>query len=417
MEPQGEAETRRQAFVLLAQAEGVGRGAVRAARAEEAAALAEREALVGFFVRGEGAPAPDALLLRACTKRNLPMVRAALAEGAAVDWADGDAWNGLIFAAGADHEDGVRALLEAGAAPNARDHKGRTALHAAASAPVARLLLQAGADMSLCDGDGMAALEVHAGKKVSAVADQLRDWPLMHSGAPEAAPAQGNSAVRATPGDAKAGGSKRKLLPEARVKTWGQAYLLVEQAVGVNPTEVEEACARKEAALVESDLIAGFFLDLKSQGHMQRLLRDASRDGNLAVVRRVLVADAFDPRNIIHPVRADVNDRGLTSGESALMLAAAQGDKDVVRALLEAGAAPNATSHNSGCAALHLAFSAPIARLLLEAGADAGLRSDAGETALDFHERWAAKHLFKKHKRRSVAVARAIREWQQQQQP
>ena len=135
-----------------------------------------------------------------------------------------------------------------------------------------------------------------------------------------------------------------------------------------------------------------------------KLLCEASLEGNVAVVHRALAEGA------------DV-DAAFAQGRTALILAALWGHEGVVRTLLEAGAAPNATSHNSGCAALHLAFSAPIARLLLEAGADAGLRSDAGETALEFHERWAAKHLFKKHKRRSVAVARAIREWQQQQQP
>ena len=191
-----------------------------------------------------------------------------------------------------------------------------------------------------------------------------------------------------------------------------QALLLASQLLGVNWALVEQvgeerdaALAREEAVRKERDAALAYLVRGKNEDGLEIMLRVASKDGEVAVVRRVLAAEDAD---------VDAVDEHECT---ALMYATSYNREEVVRTLLEAGAAPNATSHNSGCAALHLAFSAPIARLLLEAGADAGLRSDAGETALEFHERWAAKHLFKKHKRRSVAVVRAIREWQQQQQP
>ena len=99
------------------------------------------------------------------------------------------------------------------------------------------------------------------------------------------------------------------------------------------------------------------------------------------------------------------------------MLAADCDDcEEVVRVLLEAGAAPN-NRDNLGRTALHGTTSVPIARLLLEAGADTSLRDNLGRTALDVcEERAASPSVSAMFRARPAAIARLIREWPKPQQ-
>ena len=102
------------------------------------------------------------------------------------------------------------------------------------------------------------------------------------------------------------------------------------------------------------------------------------------------------------------------------MLAADCDDcEEVVRVLLEAGAAPNKRDQ-LGRTALHEATtSVPIARLLLEAGADPSLRDNGGRTALDVCEYCAADEDnddTPQFREKNAAVARLLREWPLPQQ-
>ena len=94
------------------------------------------------------------------------------------------------------------------------------------------------------------------------------------------------------------------------------------------------------------------------------------------------------------------------------MLAADCDDcEEVVRVLLEAGAAPN-NRDNLGRTALHGTTSVPIARLLLEAGADASLRSGFGRTVVGEHEHSAADEGTPAGRRaQHAAVAALVRQW------
>jgi ankyrin repeat protein len=101
-------------------------------------------------------------------------VRALLAAGAQPD---ADAENTFkvrpIHSAGAvgDH-DSVRALLGAGANPNVHQQGGYTPLHTAAhnnDVTLARLLLEHGADATLTDDEGKTPLEMAAGDEVRAL--------------------------------------------------------------------------------------------------------------------------------------------------------------------------------------------------------------------------------------------------------
>lgn len=83
-----------------------------------------------------------------------------LAEGpygiAAIDGRDADGATPLLVAASLGSADMVRLLLELGAAAQARDFKGSTALHVAASGDVVRVLLAAGLDPDTLDGAAVA---------------------------------------------------------------------------------------------------------------------------------------------------------------------------------------------------------------------------------------------------------------------
>ena len=135
------------------------------------------------------------------------------------------------------------------------------------------------------------------------------------------------------------------------------------------------------------------------------LLREASEVGNVALVRRVLAEGA--------DVDAE-NGNGIT----ALLWAACDDCEEVVRVLLEAGAAPNRINILSGETLLHKAtLSVPIARLLLEAGADTSLRDNLGRTALtQFEERAADEDDSPQFREKNAAVARLLREWPLPQQ-
>jgi uncharacterized protein len=96
--------------------------------------------------------------------------------------------------------------------------------------------------------------------------------------------------------------------------------------------------------------------------------------GGVETVRALLAAGADPDADADNPFRV----RRLHS-------AASVGDRESVRALLEAGANPN-LRQQGGYTPLHTAAhndDAELARLLLDHGADPSLRTDDGQTAAD----------------------------------
>lgn len=74
-------------------------------------------------------------------------------------------WTPLMYAALYGDADAVRALLDKGAIPNARNHQGGTALmYAVEDEGKTRLLLEHGADPNLRSGEGRTALQIAAGR-------------------------------------------------------------------------------------------------------------------------------------------------------------------------------------------------------------------------------------------------------------
>ena len=214
---------------------------------------------------------------------------------------------------------------------------------------------------------------------------------------------------------AEAGEGAGAPLPAGLAETWRQAFLLLVQSVGLNWRAVREARAERDEERREKEALLDFVIDQalrdvdeedgdEHEEALRELLREASEVGNVTVVRRVLAEGA----NV---------DAGDQIGRTALMLAAG-GDycEEVVRVLLEAGAAPNKTNQ-LGWTALHGTTSVPIARLLLEAGADTSLRDNTGRTALtQFEERAASPSVSAMFRARPAALARLLREWPKPQQ-
>lgn len=98
-----------------------------------------------------------------------------------------------------------------------------------------------------------------------------------------------------------------------------------------------------------------------------------------ADVVRLLIARGAD---VAAPARSRL---AVTALHSAVATDAAPVDMDIVRALLDAGAPVN-VPHLGGGTPLHTAAftgNAEVARLLLERGGDASLRTDDGKTAAD----------------------------------
>ena len=196
-------------------------------------------------------------------------------------------------------------------------------------------------------------------------------------------------------------------LPAGLAETWRQAFLLLVQSVGLNWRAVREARAERDEERREKEALLDFVVNHALRGvdefdgdeHEEvlgELLREASEVGNVALVRRVLAEGA----NV---------DAGDECGTTALMWAAVgEGCEEVVRVLLEAGAAPN-NRDSILKTALHGTTSVPIARLLLEAGADLSLRDNLGKTALtQFEERAADEDYSPQFREKNAAVARML---------
>jgi ankyrin repeat protein len=108
-----------------------------------------------------------------------------LSRGADVEAANDDGVTPLIWAAWRDRPEVVRRLLEAGADPNRRCRKGRTALHRTNKPETIRLLIRAGADVNARDREGATVLRLYAWQLPPDMVAELLD----HGADPNAADA------------------------------------------------------------------------------------------------------------------------------------------------------------------------------------------------------------------------------------
>lgn len=265
----------------------------------------------------------------------------------------------------------VAALLDAGADIHARDARGRTALHLAASArnwAIVTLLLARGADPLAEDDDGVPprraiqtflAGRAHPAARAHPVGEPgtsrgLQEWRRNPDYDPEAA---------------------RQILLRYLSGEEADAVLRRSRAQrddGPSPT----LDGRWFAAAVPGDvaLLVAAGADVQARGEGNETpLHLATASGNRAVA--ILLLDRG----------ADPNGAGA-DGTTALHLAASNADIETVRLLLDRGADPNA-QEGDGWTPLHHGADhgadSPVVALLLERGADAAVPNAVGQIPAD----------------------------------
>ena len=107
----------------------------------------------------------------ACILGDLALVKRLLSEGADVNFADGEGWSALHYAAAKGRAEVARILIDAGADLKAQSSKvGRTPLHLACDEErgfdVALMLIEAGADMNAMNRFGLTPFDMPNGRSV-----------------------------------------------------------------------------------------------------------------------------------------------------------------------------------------------------------------------------------------------------------
>lgn len=308
--------------------------------------------IVGLFVGMAVVSAQDAGqtgdgFFTAIRENDLPRLQAMIKSGADVNAAEPrGGTTPLMHAAGGGSLEAMTLLLDSGASVNAVNSAGATALMMAVTdIDKIRLLVARGADVNAATRRGRTALLLAAMSDGSAPVVRL----LMDKGAkPNVADALKVTSLRA----AAAGGDIETL------------RLMIEAGVPIDDAD-----------------FAGF-----------TPLITAAFVGNVQAVRLLLSKGAN-----VNAVSGDGSFQKVKAGTIALgkwtplLAAAAMGSPELIRTLLDAGANVNATDVR-GMTPLMLAVATDrqntdVIRALLGRKADVGVRSLAGETALD----WALK--------------------------
>ena len=274
-------------------------------------------------------------LVSAAKQGDTETLRALLAQGSAVDIAEGDGTTALHWASYRDDLDATALLLDAGAAVNVANDLGATPLWSASqngSVAMVRRLLEAGADPNLALWSGETPLMVGARAGATNVVERL----LEYGAETDARAARGQTALMWAAAQQHAdvvqalvaGGADL----HARSDVWSQV-------MAVPPHSLPE-----------------YKREIPHGGNTALLF--AARGGALATARVLIAAGA------------NVDDTDAW-GVSATTVATHAGFTDVVELLLEAGADANAAE--AGFAPIHPAVMRQDERLvavLLEHGAD-----------------------------------------------
>ena len=291
--------------------------------------------LVGFCFGSNTAVAEPSDLLEAAKQADVAAVRALLEQGAAVDAIEGDGTTALHWASYHDEIATVQRLLTAGADVNVANDLGVTPLWTASqngSEELVRILLTAGANPNLALLAGETPVMVAARSGAREVVGLL----VAHGAALEARGSRGQTALMwaVAQGHSQVVGLllSQGADPHARSAVWGEV-------MGVPPHGQPE------------------------------YNRDIPHGGNTALMFAARVGSVASARHLI-AAGADVDDTNAW-GVSATTMAAHAGFGELVASLLEAGADPNAAE--AGFGAIHVAVmrqELAMVTALLEHGAD-----------------------------------------------
>lgn len=244
----------------------------------------------------------------------------------------------LADAAEAQDRARVEALLKQGINANQPQPDGMTALHWAAyyeNVEIARLLIEAGADVQAANRYGVRPLSVACTTGNEAIVEMLL-----------AAGADPNTTLR---------GGETALLTAARTGKPGPVKALLARGANVNgkersgQTAIMWAAAEGHVEVVEELLKAGADFRTPLPSGFTPLLF-AAREGHTAVARALLAAGA--DVNEAMEVKRRPPYRVPASGTSPLIMAVENGHFELAVELLKAGADPN--DQRSGFAPLHV---------------------------------------------------------------
>jgi ankyrin repeat protein len=257
----------------------------------------------------------------------------------------------LMYAAALGSLDTMRRLLDNGAEVNARSAAGATALMWAAADPAkVKLLVDRGADVKAASESGRTALLLAAMSDRSAETVRL----LLERGA------------------------------DAKVLDRDQTSTVFAAAYGNDAAALQQLL--KAGAPVNHANVAG-----------NTPLMNAASNGNDEAVKLLLAAGA-NVNAQSGPPGAQVKNGTIDLGRfTPLILASAYGPARVVKTLLDAGADVNAREARGMTPLMYAAATdhgdIEIARMLVARGADLSVKSNAGETALDWANKMGATPL------------------------
>jgi len=297
-------------------------------------------------------------LITAAGGGHLDIVRQLLAAGAAVNAANHEKATALMAAALHDDDKLIKLLLDAGANVNAKDQQGETALFNAVRyghLGVVRLLLDAGADPNVSNQlpvkspeSGYTPLMFAAKRGLMPSTTSVRDWlvivqALLDKGAkPDTRSTQGATAL--TVAQDYGNQDIAKLLMQG-----GAKEVLSYQGLGLNDALIMAASHGDAKQVVES-LVAGADPEAASHSGVTPLLA-AAYGGNVEAVQAIVGRGAQlnrVPRGFRAwtwtgaklPLGQQALAQAASLGDTALILAAQLGHKDVVAFLLDHGADP-----------------------------------------------------------------------------
>ncbi len=301
---------------------------------------------------------------RAIRANDLAKLKVLIGGGSDINIKDRHGAKPLMYSAAVGSVDAMKMLLAAGADAKVKNAFDATALMwCAGNLDKVRLLVDAGANVNARSKQGMTPLLIAASSAGSIdIVRFLMAKGAKVNGGETAAPAEGGTEGMPQQKKAAGEGGFTPLLAAATANDLEMGRLFVEKGVDVNA----------------------------ATGHGDTPLQFAASAGNLAMVKLLLAKGAdvnAATTNALKVRKGPIALNHLTP----LLYAAPYGTPELLRTLIDAGAQVNARDVRD-MTPLMLAVSSEnqnpdVVRLLLKSGADVKAKSNLGETALD----WANK--------------------------